>query len=360
MFDTGTSRGALMNQLIEQDTFKFAGFIQNEVGSSALVLFKNLAKYCDIPHEEANKISTDPHYSELLKEKEYTGWLKEAVDTFGFYWQDHWSLVEERMDFCYDLAGIPSGTSIAASGVIMSDFDTVLPVHNDVIAYNGQDLESYGYIKYDLLSIDTLNQIQYFEGLDVDWNDVEDENVWNIFKEGDTDFVFQFASPMVRKILRDTKPNSILHLAEINALNRPGPLEMGLAEKYVHLRQGADITKELSEEEQVLYEILKEVYGEEHTGLVLFQEDVMKLCQIGAGFSLSDADHIRKAMGKKNIKAMLPYKERFIEDWSKGKVKIQGLGIFKEDHLFEIVDGKKITALELYNLVQEGNEIEIK
>lgn len=310
------SRNLLVNELINRGIFTFAGYIQNEVNTSTLVLFKNLAKWCDIPFYQANKISTDAVYSEKLKEPTYTGWLKSAVEEYNYWWEDEWDRVEHYMNFCYELKKIPYNSSIAASGVIMGDFDATLPVHDGAIGYNGEDLEKAGYIKYDLLSVDTLNMIQYFKGLDFDWNDTDDLKVWETISNADTDFVFQVSSPGMKNILRQVKPTNIDTLAEINALYRPGPIEMGMVEKYIKMKTGEDA--ELNEEEKVLYDILKQEFGESHTGLVVYQEDVMKICQIGAGFTLAEADDIRKAMGKKKTDLLLSFKDKFIQNWKLG------------------------------------------
>lgn len=105
-------------------------------------------------------------------------------------------------------------------------------------------------------------------------------------------------------------------LAEINALYRPGPIGAGLIEKYIAIKTGQFSEKtRLTEEELIIKGILKGAFGEAHSGLCVFQEDVMMICQDGAGFTLTEADDIRKAMGKKKLKELLPYKEQFIKNW---------------------------------------------
>ena len=308
------SRNLLVAKLIENGTFSFAGYIQNEVTATTLVLFKTLARYFDLPFEEANRITKD--FSDNLSEKLYTGWLKSACETLGLDYMDWWDRMESKMEILYTLNGIPYNTSIAASGVIMSETASILPLNGEVIAFNGTDLESLGYIKFDLLSINTLSQIQYFEGTNINWNDNSDPKVWDSFDEGDTDFAFQFSSSQMQDILRSVRPRGISTLAEINALYRPGPLESGLVEKYKAIKNGKPAN--LTEEEEIMYGILKREFGEDHCGLLVFQEDVMRICQIGAGFTLSEADDIRKAMGKKKAEVLKPYKQKFIEGWTMG------------------------------------------
>ena len=164
-----SSREVIMDSLIDDGIFNYAHFISNEVNTSTLTLFKALAKFFNLPFYESNKISTS-NYSEKMKEKEYTGWLKEAVDKFGFYWEDYWSQLEPYMPFCYKYANIPVNSSVAASGVIMGENIPILPVQDNAFRMNGADLEEVGFIKYDLLSVNTLNLVGHFEGLNPDWN----------------------------------------------------------------------------------------------------------------------------------------------------------------------------------------------
>ena len=156
----------------------------------------------------------------------------------------------------------------------------------------------------------TLNNVKLEDG---------DPKVWDLIDSGDTDFCFQIASPGMKHIITSTKPRSVLDLAEINALYRPGPIEAGYVEKYIALKTGKSPSEaKLTEEELIIYDILKHVFGPTHTGLLLFQEDVMKLCQEGAGFSLAEADDIRSAMGKKKLYKLEPYKPKFINNWKFG------------------------------------------
>ena len=355
--ETLTSREAIMKELIDQGDFNFSGFIQNEVGATPLVLFKYVAKYCGVSSYEANKITTNEEWKEKLAEDKYDGsWLRKAVSENGFVWDKHWDSLEEKMDFCYKYGDIPWGTSIAASGVILTEDNSNLPKHDGVIAYNGEGLEKEGYIKYDLLSINTLNQIEYFKGLNVDWNNNDDDKVWDTICNGETDFVFQFSSPGMKEIIKNVQPRSVQTLAEINALYRPGPINMGMVDKYEDMKHGK---VELDENEQVLSDLLKHVFGEEHTGLTVFQEEVMKICQEGAGFSMSDADMIRKAMGKKKAELLMGYKDQFIKGWNQKKIHINGLGDFLENDEVYLDDGSTITAIELLNRINNGEEFVI-
>lgn len=309
-----SSRNMIISELVRRGDFTFAGYIQNEVRATTLVLFKAVAKWYGIPFDEANKITKE--FAEQLAEESYTGWLKQACDMFGFDWEDNWDIVEKKMNFCYKYDRIPYNKSSAASGVIMIDGEALVPVRDGVVMYNGSDLEKFKYIKYDILTVTTIDMIQHFYGIDYDWNQVYDSNVWDTICSGDTDFVFQFASPGMKRILTSTKPRDINALAEINALYRPGPIEAGFVDKYIKIKTGED--PEFTEEEEILCRVLKEVFGESHPGLIIFQEDVMKICEVCANFTLTEADDIRRAMGKKDEKALVPFKQQFLDNWNEG------------------------------------------
>lgn len=187
----------------------------------------------------------------------------------------------------------------------------------------------------------------------------DDMNVWESLHRGETDFVFQFASPGMRKIIMDTKPTSITALAEINALYRPGPMEAGYVEKYTAIKTGKD--PGLDENEKAVSAVLKGVFGSDHPGLLIFQEDIMRICTECAGFTLTEADDIRRAMGKKKLKFLEPYRERFIKNWNiKQLVTIDGLGDFLPEHEFQLTSGGTITALELLKRAGNGESVKIE
>ena len=362
--DYSASRNLLVAELKKRGIFDFSGYIENEVTASTLVLFKALCKYYQIPFFEANKISTDEVYKEKLSEKEYTGWLKNAVDDYGLEWEDKWDQIEKRIQSCYDLSKIPTGTSIAASGVIMAEGETDLPakfnkdIGGNIISYNGTDLESWGYIKYDLLSINTLNQIQYFKGVGFDWNDTKDPKVYDSICSGDLDFVFQLSGFVPREMCLKGKPRSIEDLAAISAINRPGPLNLNLNKTWIDVKNG---THEFTDPHDIAIEkILKKIYGSEHTGLLVYQEEVMSLCRDGSGFTLAESDEIRRAMGKKKQELMDSFKPQFVNDWKYDNIYTIGDKHYISGDIVELIDGTSITIEELYERVENGEQIEIK
>ena len=167
------SRDLIITKLLEKKFFTFIHYISNEVEASTKVLFKSIQRYYDLSFSEANRITDN--YEDKLEENEYTGWLKSACDELGIEYEDNWSIVESKMPLLYYLNNTPYNRSIAASGVIMSKKNPILPIKNDEIIFDSVDLESIGFIKYDLLSISSFLQVAEFEGLDLDWS--VDENI---------------------------------------------------------------------------------------------------------------------------------------------------------------------------------------
>lgn len=166
-YGTLSSREMIMKELVHRGVFNFAGFIQNEIRATTLVLFKSVAKWVGMPFAEQVHITKE--YGDKLAEKVYSGWLKDACETLGYPYQDNWEVVERYMPFCYRWNKVPFNNGTAASGVIMIEGETNIPVRNDTVMYNGEDLESYGYIKFDILTVSTLDMLQYFNGLDFQW-----------------------------------------------------------------------------------------------------------------------------------------------------------------------------------------------
>lgn len=298
-----------------KDVFEFSGRINNVVRASTLTLFKQLSSYYRMNTQMVNKFTTSSLGKEMLAKKD-TPSYKEFRDTvgnvIGFY-DPNWDEVYRRLSMCYKLDKIAGGTSVHASGVIMTKKYIPLPVDsNGVIDFNGKSLESYNYLKYDLLSVENIDAIEYIYGLDIDWEDVYDEKVYDTICRGELDFVFQLSGPVPRRMILDGGARSIEDLADISAINRPGPLNMGLNKKWVDIRNGV---YEPTPIERTIAGILKKAFGEKHSGLLIYQEDVMRLFVEAANFTLAESESVRRAMGKKDMELMHSFKQKFVENW---------------------------------------------
>lgn len=210
---------------------------------------------------------------------------------------------------------------VHAAGVIISDKDlsTQLPLFRgkkDEIAaqFDMHDVEEIGLVKYDFLGLknlsvidETTKEIKNKLGLDIDWNKISknDKNVFSkIFQSGRLDGIFQFEnSGGFRDLCFKVKPISIDDLSSITALFRPGPLGSGLVSKYADCRQGTKVEYLFPK----LKPILKDTYG-----IMIFQEQIMKICTDCAGYTLAEADNMRKIIGKKLRDKMKLEKDKLV------------------------------------------------
>ena len=154
---------------------------------------------------------------------------------------------------------------------------------------------------------------------------LDDEKTYQVFQEGATYGIFQFESSGMRDILRKSKPQRLDDLIALNALYRPGPLRSGMVDDYIARKQGkTEIEYELPQ----LEPILSDTYG-----VIAYQEQVMRISNVVAGFTLGEADLLRKAMGKKNAEVMAKMRGKFVE----GAKKL-GTGEKKSGHLFDLME----------------------
>lgn len=139
----------------------------------------------------------------------------------------------------------------------------------------------------------------------------------------------------------------------------PGPLGIeGLLDRYFDTKNGLKV--EIDDEDKAIREVLQRVFGKSHTGMVIFQEDLMNLAQAGSGFSMGKADLLRKATAKKKPKLMEEVHPMFVGDWKYPEIiKIEGLGEFLRDEEFQLTAGGTITAIEIAEKIQNGEEVNI-
>lgn len=182
-----------------------------------------------------------------------------------------------------------------------------------VTEWEGPVLEDSGFLKEDILATKQLQKIHRIlseikknRGVDVDLNEIplDDVNVFELFKGGNNEDVFQFGAAGLQAYCRDLQPEVIDDLIATQALYRPGPMESGIHKSYIKVKNGL---KE-KEVDYMMEEITKDTYG-----FVIYQEQVMKAMVILGGFDEVEADNIRKAMGKKDMDKMAKYKPLFIQ-----------------------------------------------
>ena len=229
--------------------------------------------------------------------------------------------VKEVLDIGRRLEGMSRHASVHAAGVVIApgpitDYAPLYKGQRDEITtqWNMKEVDRVGLLKMDFLGLSTLTLIQdclaeikRTEGiaLDIDNVPLDDAKTYKLFGDGAAHGIFQFESSGMRELLRKARPERLDDLIALNALYRPGPLKSGMVDDWVARKQGrTEIKYELPQ----LEPILSETYG-----VIAYQEQVMRIAQSLAGFSLGQADVLRKAMGKKDPKVMAKQREAFME-----------------------------------------------
>ena len=228
--------------------------------------------------------------------------------------------VRDLIDAAKRLEGLARHASTHAAGVVISprpitEFVPLYKSSKDEITtmYPMADVEKIGLLKMDFLALTTLTVIDdtlkalKHEGMDLDLDNIplDDEKTYKLFSDGLTSGVFQFESSGMKDILRRFKPSSIEHLTALNALYRPGPIGGGMVDDFIKRKHKSKLVEyELPE----LKQILEETYG-----VIVYQEQVMQVANMVAGYSLGEADLLRRAMGKKKVEEMAAHRERFVK-----------------------------------------------
>ncbi len=229
------------------------------------------------------------------------------------------SLIRETLLYAEKLEGTVRQTGVHACGVIIGkdDLENYAPIAiaKDadlfVVQYEGKLVENVGLLKMDFLGLKTLSiikdaveNVKLSKGVDIDIDaiPIDDKKTFELYSAGDTSALFQFESPGMKKHLKALGPNRFEDLIAMNALYRPGPMEY--IPKFIARKHGR---------EEVVYDLpametaLKETYG-----ITVYQEQVMILSQVLAGFTRGQADTLRKAMGKKQKAVLDKMKPDFI------------------------------------------------
>ncbi|HWN83722.1 MAG TPA: DNA polymerase III subunit alpha [Vicinamibacterales bacterium] len=229
--------------------------------------------------------------------------------------------VKEVIDIGRRLEGMSRHASVHAAGVVIApgpitDYAPLYKGARDEITtqWNMKEVERVGLLKMDFLGLSTLtliqdclSEIKRTEGIDLDIDTIplDDAATYKVFGEGAAHGIFQFESSGMRELLRKAKPERLDDLIALNALYRPGPLKSGMVDDFISRKQGRT---EIKYELAALEPILADTYG-----VIAYQEQVMRIAQALAGFSLGQADVLRKAMGKKDPKVMAKQRDAFME-----------------------------------------------
>ncbi len=247
--------------------------------------------------------------------------------------------VRRLLDMAMKLEGLPRHSSTHAAGVVIGDrpLSQLVPMYRDprsdmpVTQFDMKWVEKAGLVKFDFLGLKTLSVLQRAVDLlkqrDIDldlaripW---DDSDVFELLARGDTVGVFQLESEGMRRTLAQVKPDKFEDIIALVSLYRPGPMDN--IPTYANRKHGQEAPDYLH---PMLEEVLKETYG-----VIIYQEQVMQIAQILAGYSLGEADLLRRAMGKKQKSEMDAQKARFIEGATE-----KGVEPATSSYIFELVE----------------------
>ncbi len=249
--------------------------------------------------------------------------------------------VKQVLDVARKLEGMARNAGVHAAGVVISPqrLQELVPLYRTnkeeiVTQYDMNGLEKLGLLKMDFLGLTTLTLIHDALGLIekhrgeklvIEELPLDDAATYQIFCKAFTSGIFQFESSGMRDILRRYQPSRIEDLCALNALYRPGPIQGGMVDDFIERKHGRRaVTYDFPE----LREILEETYG-----VIVYQEQVMQIANRTAGYSLGEADILRRLMGKKKAEEMAKQRERFLEGTT-----ARGHNKKKAEKLFELME----------------------
>ncbi len=317
----------------------------NRMTSKAVL--KDVARVLNIPYAESDKMAKMIPVSrgKPTKLKVMISDETPCVEFKEKY--DNDPEVRRWLDMAIRIEGTNKTFGVHAAGVVISSepLDEVVPLQKNnegavITQYFMEDLESLGLLKMDFLGLRNLTTIQRTADLikqnrnidiDLDQLPLEErkalqiiakgtakklpgdiEKTHKLLERGDLEGIFQLESSGMKQIVKDLKPSGIEDISSILALYRPGPLDAGLIPKFIDRKHGKEA---IQYEHSLLEPILKETYA-----VLVYQEQIMKMAQDLAGYSLGEADLLRRAMGKKKISEMKKHREIFIDGSTKNGV----------------------------------------
>src|SRR6202045_1078634 len=302
----------------------------------AKAVVRDVGRVLEMPYADVDKVAKQiPPALDMTLDKA----LEESEPLRQMEQQD--PSVKELLSVARRLEGMPRHASVHAAGVVIAPktITEYAPLYKGardeiVTQWSMKEIERIGLLKMDFLGLstptlifDAIAEIRRTTGaeLDIDHVRLDDAKTYQIFQDGQTYGIFQFESSGMRDILRKAKPQRLDDLIALNALYRPGPLRSGMVDDFTARKQGkVEVTYELPE----LEPILAETYG-----VIAYQEQVMRISNVLAGFTLGEADLLRKAMGKKSADVMATMRDRFVQGAKK-----KGLNEKKAAHIFELME----------------------
>src|SRR3989441_8382682 len=309
-------RGEVIDYVTGKDGRENVGEIITVGTMAAKAAIKDVGRAMDIPYSDVDRIAKIvPNQLNIKIEQA----VHDSAQLQEAYEKD--SQIRQLIDTAKKLEGLVRNAGVHAAGVVISPrpLTDLVPLHKTknaeiVTAFDMLAIEKLGLLKMDFLGLttltildDTLKLIAQTRGESIALESIplEDKETYErVFYRGLTSGVFQFESHGMRDVLRRYQPNSIEDLTALNALYRPGPIQGGMIDDFIDRKHGR---KKIEYELPELKEILEETLG-----VIVYQEQVMQIANRMAGYSLGEADLLRRAMGKKIAEEMAAQRERFV------------------------------------------------
>ena len=314
----------------QENRYKTIEYVQNKYGFDHVAqiitygklqskaVIRDVARVLQMPYSQADRISkmipppvqgVQPSLKESLEQVPELEEMRQNDPQ-----------INKLFDIAMKLEGLYRHTGVHAAGVVIGDrpLDQLVPLYKDpkadmpVTQYDMKYIESTGLIKFDFLGLKTLTTIKRAvdlvkadHGIELDMSTVplDDKETYALLQRGDTAGVFQFESAGMKDVHKQIKPDRFEDLIAIVSLYRPGPMDN--IPSYIKRKHGEE---EITYLHPKLEPILKSTYG-----IMIYQEQVMKIAQELAGYTLGGADKLRKAMGKKIKEEMVKHRSIFVD-----------------------------------------------
>jgi len=291
----------------------------NRLASKAVL--KDVARVMEIPYSESDRMAK---MIPVFRGKPASLQKMVSVDTPAPEFKEAYDKdpkVKKWVDLAQRLENTNKNFGVHAAGVVISrePLDEIVPLqkNNDgqiITQYYMEDIADLGLLKMDFLGLRNLTMIQRAleiieaknkEVIDLDTLALDDEMTYALLAKGDLEGIFQLESSGMKQIVKDLRPSNIEDISAILALYRPGPLDAGMIPDFINRKHGR---QKIQYDDPTLEPILKDTYG-----TILYQEQIMKIAQDLGGYSLGQADLLRRAMGKKKSSEMEKHREQFVD-----------------------------------------------
>jgi len=299
----------------------------NRMTSKAVM--KDVARVLNVPYGESDRMTKmvptvrgkPTKLKVMISDETPAAEFKEKYDSDAVVPNTEPPITYRRwIDMAMRIEGTNKTYGVHAAGVVIASdpLDEAVPLqYNDkgavITQYFMEDIEAMGLLKMDFLGLKNLTMIQktvdliqqtHHQTIDIDDIPMDDPNAYDLLAKGWLEGIFQLESSGMRQIVRDLKPSGLEDISSVLALYRPGPLDAGLIPKFINRKHGRET---IDYPHQLIESILKETYG-----IMVYQEQIMKIAQDMAGYTLGQADLLRRAMGKKKPAEMEKHRETFV------------------------------------------------